>query len=109
VKLEVDHIVPEVLGGPTEEANLCLTCKECNDHKGDRIIALDQLTGEVVPLFHPRQQRWNEHFAWTPEGDTIVGLTPVGRATVTALNLNRDHLVKARRKWVAVGWHPPKD
>ncbi len=36
-------------------------------------------------------------------------MTPVGRATIAALNLNRPSLVKARQAWVAVGWHPPKD
>jgi hypothetical protein len=74
-----------------------------------RVEASDPLTGEIVPLFHPRQQQWGEHFAWSPEGDRILGLTPTGRATVAALHLNRDKLVEARQTWVAVGLHPPKD
>jgi hypothetical protein len=60
-------------------------------------------------LFHPRQQQWNEHFAWVAEGDRIIGLTPTGRATVKALQLNRDALLHTRRIWVALGLHPPKD
>ena len=36
-----------------------------------------------------------------PRGDRIVGLTPIGRATVVALNLNRPSLVKARQAWGA--------
>jgi hypothetical protein len=104
----IDHIEPESLGGPTEEANLWLACPLCNAHKGDRIIALDADTGETVRLFNPRQQAWVEHFAWTPEGDQILGRTPIGRATVIALQLNRPSLVKARRAWVSVGWHPPE-
>ncbi len=76
VPMEVDHIMPEALGGR---------------------------------LFNPRTQVWPEHFAWSEEGDLIVGLTPTGRATVVALNLNRPSLVKARQLWVSVGWHPPKD
>jgi len=52
----IDHIVPESLGGPTEELNLWLACPLCNAHKGDRITALDANTGEIVRLFNPRQQ-----------------------------------------------------
>jgi hypothetical protein len=62
-----------------------------------------------MALFNPRRQIWREHFAWTPEGDRIIGLTAVGRATTVALNLNRPALVKARQVWVAAGWHPPQD
>lgn len=104
----IDHIVPESLGGPTEEANLWLACPLCNSHKGDRITVLDVNTGEIVRLFNPRQQTWVEHFAWTSEGDRIVGRTPIGRATVIALQLNRPSLVRARKAWVSVGWHPPE-
>ena len=104
----IDHIVPESLGGPTEEVNLWLACPLCNAHKGDRITALDANTGEIVRLFNPRQQVWVDHFEWTSEGDRIVGRTPIGRATVIALQLNRPSLVRARRAWVSVGWHPPE-
>jgi hypothetical protein len=107
--LEIDHILPESLGGRTEEDNLWLACSLCNDHKGHRIAALDPLTGQQVRLFDPRHQSWAEHFAWSDAGDRIGGRTAVGRATVVALNLNRPSLVQARRLWVAVGWHPPQD
>ncbi len=105
--MEMDHIIPESLGGPTEEDNLWLACSLCNDHKSNRIAALDPLTGEIARLFDPRRQVWSEHFAWTTEGDRIVGTTAIGRATVVALNLNRPSLVKARQAWCTAGWHPP--
>jgi hypothetical protein len=107
--MELEHIIPQALGGVTEENNLWLACSLCNDHKNDRIADLDPLTGELVRLFNPRHQLWGEHFEWSPEGDYILGKTPTGRATVTALELNRPSLVTARRAWVSVGWHPPKD
>jgi len=107
--MEVDHLVPEALGGQTEAENLWLACSLCNDHKGDRVAALDPETGVVVRLFNPRGQLWVDHFAWTQEGERIVGRTPIGRATVLALNLNRPSLVRSRRLWVLVGWHPPTD
>ncbi len=95
--MEFDHLIPESLGGATEEENLWLACSLCNDCKSNRIAALDEDTGEVVRLFDPRRQVWGEHFRWTPEGDRIAGLTPTGRATVAARNLNRPVLVVARR------------
>ncbi len=107
--MEFDHIIPESLGGRTEEANLWLACSLCNDHKGNRFDATDPTTGERVPLFHPRLQVWSEHFSWTDDATRIVGRTATGRATVVALNLNRASLVKARQLWVQVGWHPPNE
>lgn len=86
--MEIDHLIPEALQGKTEETNLWLACRECNAAKGDHVTASDPQTGEVVPLFNPRQQRWNEHFAWTANGEEIGGVTAVGRATVSALGLS---------------------
>ena len=107
--LSIEHIIPEARGGVTEEDNLWLSCSDCNSYKGDRIDAPDPLTGEVVRLFDPRHQQWNDHFTWTAEGDEVVGLTAVGRATLVALKLNRAILVDARRIWSKAGWHPPRD
>lgn len=107
--MEMDHIIPESLGGPTVRENLWLACSMCNDHKSNRIAAADPSTGEVVRLFDPRRDVWSVHFAWTTDGCSVVGQTPTGRATVVALRLNRVEAVEARRAWVLVGWHPPKD
>jgi hypothetical protein len=107
--MEIDHLVPESLGGLTEESNLWLACSLCNDHKSNRIAFDDPETGMAVRLFDPRRQIWSDHFRWSDEGDIIVGLTATGRATVTALQLNRHDLVQSRRLWVTAGWHPPKD
>lgn len=109
IPMDVDHIIPESLGGPTTEENLWLACSLCNDHKGNQTAALDEVSKEVVPIFNPRSQRWDEHFAWTSEGDCLLGLTAIGRATIAALNLNLDIRVRARRRWVMADWHPPKD
>lgn len=106
--MEIDHIIPEALGGLTVVDNLWLACSMCNDHKGSRIAATDPDTGEIVRLFDPRRQVWLDHFDWSADGTAIIGKTPVGRATVVALRLNRVELVEARRAWVVAGWHPPK-
>ena len=106
--MDFDHFIPEALGGLTEEENLWLACPYCNAFKANKISAVDTETGETVSLFNPRNQVWTDHFAWTAEGDEIIGLTPIGRATVVALQLNRELLVQARRIWKIAGIHPPK-
>lgn len=105
----IDHIVPESLGGQTEIHNLCLACWRCNLIKGNRIVGFDELTGKIERLFHPINQRWNEHFGWLENGSKLEGLTATGRATVQGLRLNRQALVQSRLLWSRVGWHPPKD
>lgn len=107
--MEIDHLLPKSLGGTTEETNLWLACSFCNEYKGTRIVATDPLSGEFVPIFNPRQQHWNKHFAWNETGDLIIGTTAIGRATVTALRLNRPLLIRSRQIWVAAGLHPPQD
>ncbi len=64
------------------------------------MLVLDPETSEEVPLFNPRADRWADHFAWD-EDWRIVGFTPVGRATVTALNLNhpRRVLIREAEEW----------
>ena len=107
--MEIEHLLPRVFGGVTEERNLWLACSLCNEYKGTRIVALDPLTDEIVPLFNPRQQPWSAHFSWSEGADRVIGITAIGRATVVALRLNRPLLVRSRKIWVAAGLHPPLD
>jgi hypothetical protein len=108
MKLTVEHIIPKAVGGTSEEMNLWLSCRPCNEYKGDKTSAIDPQTGEEVPLFNPREQKWAEHFAWIENSSEIRGLTAIGRATVVALKLNHADVVRSRRRWVQVGWHPPE-
>lgn len=107
--LTTDHIFPEVEGGATVFTNLCRACHRCNEAKHDQTHAVDPLTRELVPLYHPRQQQWAEHFAWDQTGIHLIGLTAVGRATIIALDMNNALVLFARRRWVNAGWHPPLD
>ena len=108
LRMHVDHIVPEAAGGLTRPDNLCLACFSCNVYKGSQQTGVDPLTGETVPLFHPLRQRWRDHFSWDESKTQIIGLTPCGRATVVALQVNNPTVVRARRRWVIAGWHPPE-
>jgi hypothetical protein len=92
------------------ELQVYSVCVLCNRHKSDRTHAIDPETGAEVPLFHPRLQRWSEHFRWSGDGLRILGLTPTGRATVGALHLDSDpDALVVRSYWVLAGWHPPAD
>jgi HNH endonuclease len=82
--LDVEHIVPESLGGSSRRENLWVACSQCNVFKSNRI-------------------------AWEDGGALIEGRSETGRASVVALRLNRVLLVRARKRWIAVGWHPPQD
>ncbi len=107
--MHVEHITPLAAGGSSTEENLWLACPLCNGHKGTQIRGIDPDNDEQVAFFNPRRQVWHEHFRWSEDGIMIVGRTACGRATVAALQLNNEHLVRARRRWVMVGWHPPED
>lgn len=86
LRFHVEHVVARQHGGPTADSNLALSCHHCNLHKGPNLTGIDPESGNVVPLFHPRAQRWAEHFA--NRGPSVVGLTPTGRATVRVLTMN---------------------
>ena len=104
--LEIDHIVAQARGGTNEEENLWLACRLCNGSKGAQIDGFDIITGQTVKLFNPRQQKWSDHFLWNESGDQIIGITPCGRVTVIALQLNNVLAVTVRRAWISAGWHP---
>ena len=106
-RFSIEHIEPRVTGGLTVAENLALACQGCNGHKAAKAAAIDPETQTSVPLFHPRQQRWPEHFGWSEDHLRVVGLTPTGRATVVLLHLNRTSLLRLRRALIAINLHPP--
>lgn len=107
--MEVEHIIPRTKGGTSDESNLWLACRLCNNFKGAQTEGIDPATGDSVSLFHPRTDPWWEHFRWSSDGLRIEGITPVGRATEIALQLNNPIALMVRREWIQAGWHPPTD
>jgi 5-methylcytosine-specific restriction endonuclease McrA len=105
----VEHITPRSRGGTSELSNLALSCQGCNNRKYLSVEAIDPVTGETVPLYHPRQQSWTDHFTWNPDYTLILGLTPTGRATIEKLQLNRVGIVSLRRVLCTFGEHPPRE
>jgi hypothetical protein len=62
-RLGIEHILPFARGGTDDEAYLWLACPLCNDHKSDKIEAMDPDTGAIVPLFNRRTQLWRDPFS----------------------------------------------
>ena len=107
VRFTVDHVIPLKQDGSDAFDNLALACFHCNRRKAARLTAVDPDSGEAVFLFNPRQHLWKAHFVWSPDGLCIIGLTPVGRATVEMLKFNRERVLHIRAADGAVGRHPP--
>jgi hypothetical protein len=101
---QIDHIISRQHGGGGDPSNLALCCVHCNLHKGPNLAGLDPLAGEVTRLFQPRRDRWREHFAWSDA--TIIGLTPIGRATVSVLAMNEPAIVAVRETLIQEGRLP---
>ena len=96
----VEHILPQSAGGADALDNLALACPSCNLAKSNRIALTLPDTGRSIPFFNPRINRWADHFAW--ENDRkLLGLTPLGRATIEALNLNhlRRLTIREAEEW----------
>lgn len=93
---QVDHIISEQHGGLTDLYNLALSCRRCNLLKGPNLASKLSPGGAVIPLFHPRQAEWTEHFAVDASG-IIKGLTEVGIVTANLLQFNTPPRIEARR------------
>ncbi len=98
---EVDHVIAEKHGGTTDAPNLAYTCLRCNRHKGTDLGSFDPATYEFSLLYHPRTQRWLDHFAL--HGTRIEGLTAEGRTTVQLLRLNTIERISERQALVEGG------
>jgi hypothetical protein len=105
----VDHIIPKSQNGADTLDNLAFACMGCNGSKYSRTTALDGLTSQTVDLFHPRRDRWSDHFCWSEDYQEILALTPTGRATVSALDLNRPTVKNLRRVLIFFETHPPSE
>ena len=101
---EPDHIIAEKHGGASTLENLALACFDCNRFKGSNIASLDPKSGQLVPLFNPRTQNWEEHFEVS--GGQIMPLTAVGRVTEQVLRLDLPKRVEVREILADLGDYP---
>lgn len=102
----IEHIIPIKLGGSSELENLAKACDACNGSKHIATTAHDPVTNQIVSLFHPRKNKWNNHFKWSKDLLKMEGITPIGRATIIRLKTNRIETVNLRSILIGHG-HPP--
>ena len=100
----IEHIIPKKHGGDDDPSNLALACHHCNFHKGPNLSGIDPESGSIIRLFHPRNERWEAHFELREV--TIIGLTPMGRATVRVLNMNAAERLQLRTELKVRGQLP---
>lgn len=103
---EVDHVISRQHGGPTTADNLAYACMICNRFKGTNVSSIDS-AGAIVRLFHPRSDRWENHFRLT--GAVIEPLTATAEATAKLLRLNSADRVIERKLLQRLGSYPGLD
>jgi len=94
---QIDHVIAKQHIDDESLHNLAWSCSRCNGYKGPNLSSIDPVSGDIVELFNPRKQTWNEHFEL--HGPLIVGLSPTGRATARLLAMNDLHRVPLR-EWL---------
>ena len=105
IDFAIDHVIAEKHGGTTTADNLALSCYWCNSFKGSDLSSVDwESDGAIVPLFNPRQQRWDDHFRL--DGLRIIPQTSHGRVTVALLQLNQPQRIRERRMLMELGVYP---
>jgi hypothetical protein len=94
LRFHLEHIKARRHAGASTMDNLAWSCQRCNERKGANLSAVDPDTSALVPLFHPRTDSWQQHFAW--DGPNVVGLTATGRATIWLLEINSEERLQWR-------------
>jgi len=99
----LEHIFARKHDGDDNPANLAWSCQHRNFAKGPNPSG--RIRNEIVPLFHPRRQRWTRHFRW--DGPVLVGKTKYGKVTIRVLDINKKDRCRLREILIAVGAFPP--
>jgi hypothetical protein len=93
-RFHIEHVRARQHRGTDDADNLALACNRCNAHKGPNLSSYDPDTDELVVLFNPRIDTWEEHFVMND--CNVFGRTPVGRSTVALLSMNDPDRVQLR-------------
>jgi len=103
----IEHVVPRSRGGDSSPENLAWACPRCNLCKSNRVEVPDPESGQRVPLFNPRTDRWGDHFRW--DDYRVVPLSAIGRATAVALDFNHPRRIRIRQAEETFDLFPPSD
>lgn len=100
-RFQIDHVHAKQHVADDSLENLALSCGRCNGCKGPNVAGIDPISRKLIPLFNPRKQMWEEHFAW--DGPKIIGLTPTGSITIHVLKMNDVSAVALRAAIMRMG------
>lgn len=100
----IDHIISLKHGGSHERDNFCLACLYCNTNKGSNVGTVLPPGDRFLPLYHPRKQKWTEHFEI--EGFEIIPKTDIGKATAKVLEFNHPDRLAEREILIRIGRYP---
>ena len=103
-KFQVEHIISRKHGGSSEIENLALACVYCNRHKGTDIGTLVPGRRDLVRLYHPRTNRWRNHFHLN--GVIIEPISEIAEATIRILQMNHDDRTLEREILTKCGRYP---
>jgi hypothetical protein len=98
---QVDHVISEKHGGPTNADNLANACTFCNRSKGTDIGSIAASIREFTRFYNPRVDRWSDHFELN--GVVIEPRTPIGETTVGILGFNEADRILEREMLQRVG------
>ena len=101
LRFPIDHVVARQHRGSGKLDNLALACGFCNRHKGPNLAGIDPQTSQMFRLYHPRRDRWSDHFQW--RGAHIIGKTSIGRVTVVVLAMNNPQQLAIREALIREG------
>ncbi len=101
---QVDHIIAEKHRGPTWAGNLSHACTFCNRAKGTDIASVSEMSGEIVRLYNPRTDIWDDHFVL--DGAVIRSKSDIGAATSALLSFNAPERILERESMATIGRYP---
>ena len=103
-RFHIEHIIARKHRGTDDLDNLCLSCQHCNVHMGTDLGGIDNITNTFTFLFHPRRDKWDEHFRLIES--FVEGITATGRVTVFLLNMNSQQQLSKREALRTLNRYP---
>jgi HNH endonuclease len=101
VPFQLDHVIAEKHSGAKQFTNLAWACLHCNSFKGPNLAGVDHQTGEIVRLFNPQSDDWDDHFQW--QGPVLIGRTAIARVTIDVLRISFQYRVALRESLMDEG------
>ena len=96
---QMDHIRAQKHSGADTLENTAWSCLACNSYTGPNVAGYDPETDRLCVLFDPRRDQWSDHVEW--DGAMLVGLSAVGRTTISVLRINLPERVAHRQLLMA--------